>query len=181
MHPPAGCPVTPGAPAILLLSHIAGARPASQRHSLGSLTAVILGVVVGTKLETVVRAADEVTLAASVAVIVASVTRTITITLTLVTRVLRSAASLTVIIPPGTSLTCRRLQRHTSRDQRKRLRDSQSLRKVAAIILLVEVCPELLAVVAATHQVSLASPVTVISSSIQRPVTITLAWDWSIV
>ena len=36
------------------------------------------------------------------------------------------------------------------------------------------------AVVAATHQVSLAAPVTIISSSIQRPVTITLAWDWSI-
>jgi len=175
MHPPAGCPVTPGTPAILLLPHIAGARSASQRHSLGPLTAVILGVVVGTKLETVVGAADEVTLAASVTVIVTSITRTITVTLTLVTRVLRSAASLAVIISPGTSLTCRRLQRHTSRDQRKRLRDGQSLWKVAAVILLVEVCSELLAVVAATHQVSLAAPVTIISSSIQRTVTVTLA------
>jgi len=175
MHPPAGCPVTPGAPAILLLPHIAGARPASQRHSLGPLTAVILGVVVGTKLETVVGAADEVTLAASVTVIVTSITRTITVTLTLVTRILRSAASLTVIISSGTSLTCRGLQRHTSRDQRKRLRDGQSLWKVAAVILLVEVCSELLAVVAATHQVSLAAPVTIISSSIQRTVTVTLA------
>jgi len=175
MHPPAGCPVTPGTPAILLLPHIAGARPASQRHSLGPLTAVILGMVVGTKLETVVGAADEITLAASVAVIVTSVTRTITVTLTLVTRVLRSAASLTVIISPGTSLTCRRLQRHTSGDQGKRLRDSQSLWKVAAVILLVEVCSELLAVVAAAHQVTLTAAVTIISSTVQRSVTVTLA------
>ena len=97
-------------------------------------------------------------------------------------------------------VTCRRLQRHTSRDQGNRLRDSQSLWQVAAIILehdkvrqclvdnlcvsidlLVEVCSELLAVVAATHQVTLAAPVTIISSSIQRPVTVTLAWDWPIV
>lgn len=175
MHPPAGCPVTPGAPTVLLLPHIARARSSSQRHSLGPLTAVILGVIVGTKLETVVGAADEVTLAASVAVIVTSVTRTVTVTLTLVTRVLRSAASLTIIIPPSTSLTCGGLQRHTSWDQGKGLRDSQSLWKVAAIILLVEVCSELLAVVAATHQVSLAAPVTVISSSIQRTITVTLA------
>ena len=98
-------------------------------------------------------------------------------------------------------VTCGGLQRHTSGDQGKRLRDSQSLWKVAAIILehdkvrlyfttlnlcvsidlLVEVCSELLAVVAATHQVSLASPVTVIGSSIKRTITVTLAWDWSIV
>jgi len=175
MHPPAGCPVTPGTPAILLLPHIAGARPASQRHSLGPLTAVILGVVVGTKLETVVGPTHQISSAASVAVIVTSITRTITVSLTLVTRVLRSAASLSIIISPGTSLTCRRLQRHTSGDQGKRLRDSQSLWKVAAVILLVEVCSELLAVVAAAHQVTLTAAVTIISSTVQRSVTVTLA------
>ena len=63
-------------------------------------------------------------------------------------------------------VTCRRLQGHASRDQGQWLRDGQSLRKVAAVILLVEVCPELLAVVAATHQVSLAAPVTIIGSSV---------------
>jgi len=166
MHPPAGCPVTPGAPAILLLPHVAGARTASQRHTLGPLAAVVLGVVVGAKLEAVVGAADEVTLAAPVPVIVAAITRPVTVTLALVTRVLRSAAPLAVIIPASTSLTCRRLQGHASRDQGQWLRDGQSLRKVAAVVLLMEVCPELLAVVAATHQVSLAAPVTIIGSSV---------------
>jgi len=175
MHPPAGCPVTPGAPAILLLPHVAGARTASQRHTLGPLAAVVLGVVVGAKLEAVVGAADEVTLAAPVAVIVAAITRPVTVTLALVTGGLRSAAPLAVIIPPGASLARRRLQGHASRDQGQRLRDGQSLRKVAAVVLLVEVCPELLAVVAPTHQVSLAAPVTIIGSSVQRTVTVALA------
>ena len=76
-------------------------------------------------------------------------------------------------------VTRRRLQGHASRDQGQRLRDGQSLRKVAAVVLLVEVCPELLAVVAPTHQVSLAAPVTIIGSSVQRAVTVALACDWS--
>jgi len=175
MHPPAGCPVTPGTPAILLLPHIAGARPASQRHSLGPLTAVILGVVVGTKLETVVGAAHQISLAASVSVIITAVTGSVTVALALVTGGLRGAASLAVIIPSRASLTCRGLQGHTSRDQGQGLRGGQGLWKVTAVILLVEVCSELLAVVAAAHQVTLTAAVTIISSTVQRSVTVTLA------
>ena len=43
--------------------------------------------------------------------------------------------------------------------------------------LLMEVGPELLAVVASTHEVALAAAMTIIGSSIQGPVTVTLAWD----
>ena len=44
-----------------------------------------------------------------------------------------------------------------------------------------EVCAELLAVVAATHQVSLTATVTIISSSIKRPITVTLTYDLTMV
>ena len=40
-----------------------------------------------------------------------------------------------------------------------------------------EVCAKLLAVVAATHQVSLTATVTIISSSIQRTITVPLTYD----
>ena len=88
----------------MLLPHNAGARTASKSITLGPIAAVILLVVVGAKLEAVVGAADEVTLAAPVAVIVAAITRPVTVTLALVTGGLRSAAPLAVIIPPGASL-----------------------------------------------------------------------------
>jgi len=169
-----GCPVTPGSPAKLLLSNVARASTTSQRHTLGPLTAVILGMVVGSKLEAVVGATDEVSLAASVSIIVTTVPGAITVTLTLITGVLRGAAPLTIVIPSSTSLTCRRLQGNTSRDQGQRLRDSQGLWKVTAVILFMEVCAELLAVVAATHKVSLTASVTIISSSIKRSVAVTL-------
>ena len=89
----------------MLLPHNAGADTASKSISLGPLTAVILLVVVGAKLEAVVGAAYQVPLAASVAVIVAAISGPITVTLTLITGGLRSAASLAVVIPPSTSLT----------------------------------------------------------------------------
>jgi len=124
MHPGAGCPVTPGSPAKLLLSNVARADTTSQRHTLRPLTAVILGMVVGSKLETVVGATDKVSLAASVSIIVTAITRTITVTLSLIAGVLRGAAPLSIVISASTSLACRRLQGNTSRDQWKRLRDS---------------------------------------------------------
>jgi len=158
----------------LLLSNVARANTTSQRYTLRPLTAVILGMVVSSKLETVVGATDEVSLAASVSVIVTAITRTVTVTLSLIAGVLRGAAPLAIVIPASTSLTCRRLKGNTSRDQGQRLRDSQGLRKVTAVILFMEVCAKLLAVVAATDQVSLAATVTIISSSIQRPITVTL-------
>merc|ERR1711894_297394 len=131
-------------------------------------------MVVGSKLETVVGATDEVSLAASVSIIVATVPRTVTVTLSLIAGVLRGAAPLTIVISSSTSLTCRRIKGHSSRDQGQRLRDSQGLWKITAVILFMEVCAELLAVVAATHQVSLTATVTIISSSIKRPITVPL-------
>ena len=62
-------------------------------------------MVVGSKLETVVGATDEVTLAASVSIIVATVPGTITVTLSLIAGVLRGAAPLPIVIPASTSLT----------------------------------------------------------------------------
>ena len=71
----------------------------------GPLAAVILLVVVGAKLEAVVGAAYQVSLAASVAVIAAAIPGPITVTLTLVTGGLRSAASPALEIAARTSLT----------------------------------------------------------------------------
>ena len=62
-------------------------------------------MVIQTKLPAVVAPADQVASAAGVAVIEPDVTRPVTVSLALVTRVLRRAAPLAVIIPPGTSLT----------------------------------------------------------------------------
>merc|ERR1712170_266281 len=108
-------------------------------------------MVVSSELETVVGATDKVSLAASESVIVTSITGTITVTLSLIAGILRGAAPLAIVISASTSLTCRGLEGHTSRDQGQRLRDSQGLRKVTAVILFMEVCAKLLAVVAATH------------------------------
>ena len=89
----------------LLLPHNAGADTASKSISLGPLAAVILLVVVGAKLEAVVGATYQVSLAASMAVIAAAIPGPITVTLTLVTGGLRSTAPPAVVIPPSTSLT----------------------------------------------------------------------------
>ena len=62
-------------------------------------------MVVGSKLETVVGATDEVSLAASVSIIVTAITRTITVTLSLIAGVLRGAAPLTIVISASASLT----------------------------------------------------------------------------
>jgi len=175
MNSSARCPVTPGSPAELLLSHIARADTTGQRHARGPLTAVILGMVVGAKLEAVVGPANQISLAAPVSVIVTAVTGSVTVTLALVTGGLGGAASLAVIIPSRASLTCGGFQGHTGRDQRQRLGGGQGLWKVTAVILLVKVCSELLAVVAAAHQVALTTAVTIVSSSVQRSVTVTLA------
>jgi len=130
----------------------------------GPLAAVILLVVVGAKLEAVVGATYQVSLAASVAVIAAAIPGPVTVTLTLVTGGLRSTAPLAIIIPPSTSLTCRRLQGDTNCD----------LGPLAAVILLVVVGAKLEAVVGATYQVSLAASVAVIAAAIPGPVTVTL-------
>jgi len=110
-----------------------------------------------------------------VPVIIPAVPGPVTVTLALVTGGLGGAASLAVIIPSSASLTCRGLQRHTGGDQGQGLRGGQGLGIITAVILLMEVCSELLAVVAAAHEVALTSAVTIVSSSVQGPVTVTLA------
>ena len=57
-------------------------------HCHWPLTAIVLLVVIQTELLTVVRAADQVSFAASVAVTLTSITRAVTVTLSLVTRLL---------------------------------------------------------------------------------------------
>ena len=89
----------------MLLPHNAGARTTNKSISLGPLAAVVLLMVVGAKLEAVVGAAYQVSLAASVTIIVAAIPGPVTVTLALVTRGLRSAGPLAVIIPASTSLT----------------------------------------------------------------------------
>ena len=144
-------------------------------YLLWPLTAVILGVIVGAKLETVVGAADEVTLAASVAVIVTAVTRTITITLTLVTGVLRSAASpASFKVPAETSLVGRRVEGYPGSDDRGRSLHCQAVGQVTAVVFGMIVQPELPAVVTPTHQVSPAPLVTVVLSTVQGTVTVSL-------
>ena len=61
-------------------------------------------MVVMSKLLAVIGAADQISLAASVAIIEAAVTGPVTVTLALVTGVVRSAASLAIIISSSTSL-----------------------------------------------------------------------------
>ena len=69
------------------------------------LTAVIFLVIIETELETVVAAAHQLSLAASMAVVLTSVSRTVTVSLSLPTGQLRSATSPAIVIPPRTPLT----------------------------------------------------------------------------
>ena len=62
-------------------------------------------MVVGAKLEAVVGATDQISLAAPVPVIITAVPGPVTVALALVTGGLGGAASLAVIIPSGASLS----------------------------------------------------------------------------
>jgi len=130
---------------------------------------------VGTKLETVVRAAHKVSLAASMTVIDTSISRSITISLAFITGILWSTTSLAVVVSTRASLTCRRFQGNSWQWLRSRSCGQESLRKVTTIILLVIVETKLLAVVAATHQISLTTLMSIISSSISRSIAVSLS------
>ena len=69
--------------------------------------------------------------------------------------------------------TCRRLQ-GSARNKGWFLSHRDILRSVTAVVLLVEVGPELLTVVAPTHQASPAASVAIIDSSITSTVTVSL-------
>ena len=68
-------------------------------------TAVVLGVKIGTELETVVTPTHQSSLAASVAVMLTSITRSVTVALANITGTLRSAAPPPVVVPPAALLT----------------------------------------------------------------------------
>ena len=74
------------------------------------LAAVVLRVIVETKLEAVVGAAHQTSSTTSVSVMSSSVTRAVTVSLPLLARILRSAAPPPSVVPPGAPLTRRRLQ-----------------------------------------------------------------------
>jgi len=122
-------------------------------------------VIVSSELETVVTPAHQVSLAAGMAIIETSVPRSVTVSLTLIAGIVWGTASLAVIVTTSASLTFWRLQR-SSRNKGRLLSDRDILGSVAAVVLLVKVGPELFTVVAPTHQVSLASLVSVVSPAV---------------
>ena len=78
--------------------------------SPGSLTTIILGVEIMSKLLTIVAAAHQVSLAPFITIMLTSITRSITVSLSLITGILRCAASLAIIVPAPASLTSWRQQ-----------------------------------------------------------------------
>jgi len=138
---------------------------------------------VGAKLETVVGAAHQVSLAASMTVIGTAISRSITVPFTFITRVLWGATSFTIVISSRASLTCRRFKGNSWQRLRSRSCGQESFRKVTTVVLLMVVETELLAVVAATDKVSLTPLMSIISSSITGSITVPLsipAWVlWS--
>jgi len=98
-------PLRPGAP-------VRGPTPevVDDWSIIGSLTAIILLVVVGSELLTVVAPTHQASPAASVAIIDSSITSTVTVSLTLPARLLRSAAPPTVIVPASAPLARGRSQ-----------------------------------------------------------------------
>jgi len=122
-------------------------------------------VVVSSELLAVVTAAHEARSAASVAVIDSAVPKPVTVALSLPAGVLRSAAPPPVIVPAPAPLAWGRGQGRPGHDDRGGGR-GEVLGQVTAVVLLVVVSAELLAVVTAAHEVTLASSVAVIDSAV---------------
>jgi len=164
----AGTPLGPGTPPYLLLS-----RPCVP--SYWSLTAVILVMVVSSKLLTVVAATHKVSTASSVSIIETSISCSVTISLSLATRILWCAASPPVIVTASTALPCWRVKRNPWEEDRCwSLRNNRRC-YVTAVILLMEVKTKLLAVIAATHKVPLTASMAIINTSIKRSITVSLS------
>ena len=87
---------------LVTVAELSPLAPAST--AVRVFAAVVLGVEVGTELETVVTPADQPCLAASVTVMLTSVMRSVTVSLANITGTLGGAASLPVVIPPATFL-----------------------------------------------------------------------------
>jgi len=165
-----GSPARPRTPALLLIS-IKFWRFLYWRS--GSLAAVVLLVVVSSKLLAIVTPAHEVSLTARVSVIETSISRSVTVSLSFTTRLLWSTTSLPVVVTAPTSLTCRRLKRSAGHEDRF-LSDREVLGSVTAVVLLMEIGSKLSAIVTPTHEVSLAALVTVMSTAVKRSVTVSL-------
>jgi len=130
-------------------------------------------MVVSSELLAVVTPAHQVTLAAPVTVIDAAVPRAVTVTLALTTGILRSAAPPPVIVPTSAPLSGWWSQRRPGYDHGGR-GAGQILGEITAVVLRVVVSSELLTVVAPTHQVTLAAPVSIINPAVQWAVTVSL-------
>ena len=130
-------------------------------------------MVVGAELLTVVATAHQSNQATSVAVIDPSVPRAVTVALSLATGILRSAAPPPVIVPTPAPLSGWWIQGGPGHDHWSG-GAGQVLREVTAVVFLVEVGSELLTVVAPTHQVTLAAPVSIVNPAVQWAVTVSL-------
>ena len=119
----------------------------------GSLTAVILLVIVSSELETIVAAAHQVSSTPRMAIIDAAVQRSVTVTLAFTTGVFRCAASPPVIVPTPTSLVWPRLQWHPGTEDGGRSLRGQGLRQVTAVVFRMIIQAELTTVVAPAHEV----------------------------
>ena len=111
-------------------------------------------MIVGSELLTVVTAAHQSSPTAPVAVIDSPVSSSVTVALALTTGILRSAAPPAVIVPAAAPLAGWWSQGGPGQDDGGR-GPGQVLGQVTAVVLLVEVGPELLTVVTPAHQVTL--------------------------
>ena len=118
-------------------------------------------MVIYSKLFTVVTAAYQVSLTASMAVMFAPVQGSVAVSLSLPAGVLRSAAPPPVIVPAPAPLAWGRSQGRPGHDDRGGGR-GEVLGQVTAVVLLVVVSAELLAVVTAAHEVTLDSEVLIV-------------------
>jgi len=142
---------------------------------LRPLAAVILLVEVLAELLAVVAAADEPGLAARVPVVFTPVQRPVAVTFAFVAGVFWGAASSPTKLSSAASLAWRRKLGSIWEILLCNYDGLRVLSSLTAVVLGVIVVSELLAVVAAAHQVSLASEMPVVDASVQRAVAVALA------
>ena len=145
---------------------------------------------VSSKLEAVVAPADQVAPTPGVTVMLAPVTRPVTVALAHVTRAVRGAAPSSVIVSTTALFPCAKYLGNKIKPTFQstlgwlqpdpfRNFDHWSVlnwwRLLTAVILLMVVVAKLPAVVAPTHEVPPAPPVSVVLAPVPRPVTVALA------
>jgi len=143
--------------------------------SPGSLTTIILGVEIMSKLFTIVAPAHQVSLAPFITIMLTSITRSITVSLSLITGILRCAASLAIIVPAPASLASWRQQWYPRLSHCHWIDILNCLGQVTAVILGMIICSKLETVVSPTHQVTSTTIMTIIGSSVKWSITITFS------